>query len=268
VKQVPSRPVSIVLACAAALALDACELTSRELTGTASESWTHAYPISSAAEVSIVNTNGPVEVEAMDAASVEIQVERRVRATTDAAARDMLSRVVIAEDAKPERVSIETQPIRGLLIGVQVEVRYRARVPRSAHVIVRTGNGGVTLTGLTTSCLAHSTNGGITGRGLSGAVEAGTTNGNVAIDLSAVGPEAVRVSTTNGSILLRVPEAARANLTASCTNGRVEVAGLKFEFSEPESRNHAAGRINGGGAPLELTTTNGSIRVHALGSQS
>ena len=109
--------------------------------------------------------------------------------------------------------------------------------------------------------MAHTTNGGVTGTNLTGGVDARSTNGGVNIDIASVGPRGSRCSTTNGGVTLTLPEAAKADLSASCTNGGINVSALdKLEVSE-KSRRHLEGRLNGGGTPIELQTTNGGIRV-------
>jgi hypothetical protein len=55
---------------------------------------------------------------------------------------------------------------------------------------------------------------------------------------------------------------AAADLDASVTNGAISIAGLKFEASD-QSRRRLSGRINGGGTPITLATTNGAIRIGA-----
>jgi hypothetical protein len=60
---------------------------------------------------------------------------------------------------------------------------------------------------------------------------------------------------------LTLPRAARANLSATCTNGAIDVSGVALELMGEQSKRRVRGRINGGGTPVELTTTNGSISV-------
>ena len=60
---------------------------------------------------------------------------------------------------------------------------------------------------------------------------------------------------------LTLPATAKANLSATCANGGISVSEeLKFEATD-KSRRHVEGRLNGGGTPIELRTTNGGIRV-------
>jgi len=95
----------------------ACEMAVVHLAGRASDTWTHTYPLATGGEVRVVNTNGKVEVEGVEGATVEIRAERIARATTDEGARALLPRVVIREDVTPDRVSVETERINGIMIG-------------------------------------------------------------------------------------------------------------------------------------------------------
>lgn len=232
-----------------------------DLAGRATDEWVRTYPLASGGEVRIVNTNGKIEIEGGDGTTVEVRAERIARGATDAAARDLLPRIVIKEDATPDRVSLETQRMNGIMIGVSFEVRYHVKAPKSAAVNVTNTNGQVVLTGLTGKITARTTNGGVRGDGLTGAVDARSTNGQVAIDLASVGADRVALHTTNGGIVLTLPDSAKADVTASVTNGGISVGDFQnLEIGE-KSRRRLEGRLNGGGAPIELQTTNGGVRI-------
>ena len=94
------------------------------LSAQATDEWTHTYPLTAGGEVQIVNTNGRIEVEGVDGSTVEVRAERIARGATDAAARELLPRIVIKEDVKPDRVTIETERMSGIMIGAGFEVRY------------------------------------------------------------------------------------------------------------------------------------------------
>jgi hypothetical protein len=63
---------------------------------------------------------------------------------------------------------------------------------------------------------------------------------------------------------LSVPAAAKADLSAECRNGAVTVEGLTIEPSGEQSRRSVNGRLNGGGPPIDIETTNGAIRIRSL----
>src|SRR5512143_1459293 len=91
----------------------ACDMSLGALAGRATDEWTHRYTLAPGGEVRIVNTNGRIEVEAADGPEVEVRAERVARGATDAAARELLPRITIKEDIKPDHVTLETERISG-----------------------------------------------------------------------------------------------------------------------------------------------------------
>src|ERR1700736_5376238 len=173
------------------VALAGCDVHLRDLSARATDEWTRSYPLKAGGEVRIVNTNGKIDVEGIDGSTVDVRAERIARGATDSAARELLPRIVINEDATPDRVSIETGRLSGIMIGAAFEVRYHVRAPKNAAINVTNTNGQVVLTGLSGKVIAHTTNGGVKGDGLTGGIDARSTNGVVAIDLASVGRDPV-----------------------------------------------------------------------------
>jgi hypothetical protein len=248
------------------VALAACDVHLGDLSARATDEWTRSYPLQSGGEVHIVNTNGKIDVEGIDGSTVEVRAERIARGSTDAAARELLPRIVIKESATPERVSLETERISGIMIGAAFEVRYHVRAPKNATVNVTNTNGQVVLTGLAGKVSARTTNGGVKGDGLTGGVDARSTNGQVAIDLAAVGRDSVTLHTTNGGVTLTLPETAKADLSASVTNGGISVGEFQNLEVGEKSRRRLEAKLNGGGTSIELQTTNGGVRLRPRNS--
>jgi putative adhesin len=256
----------VVLLLPLAVVLAGCDMSLAHLTARATDEWTRTYPLTAGGEVRIVNTNGKIEVQGVDGSTVEVRAERIARGATDAAARDLLPRIVIKEDNTPDRVSLETERMGGIMIGAAFEVRYHVRAPKNAVINVTNTNGQVAVTALDGKVRAHTTNGGVNGKDLTGGVDAQSTNGGVTIDMASVGPDSISLHTTNGGVTLTLPDGAKANLSASCTNGGINVSALdKLEISN-QSRRRVEGLLNGGGTAIELRTTNGGIRVRPRGT--
>jgi len=79
------------------------------------------------------------------------------------------------------------------------------------------------------------------------------------------GTDPVSARTTNGGVVLMLPESAKADVSASCTNGGIVVSpDLTLSVTE-QSRRKLEGRLNGGGASIELQTTNGGVRIKPRG---
>ena len=239
----------------------ACEMAVGPLSGRATDTWTHTYPLATGGEVQVVNTNGKVEIEGVEGAAVEIRAERVARATTNEGARELLSRVVIREDVTPDRVSVRTERMSGIMIGAGFEVRYHVKAPKGATVRATTTNGEIDVAALSGKLIAQTTNGDLNAKDLTGGVDARTTNGDVRIDVASLGADRVELTTTNGSVTLLLPETAKADLSASCTNGGIDVSAVKVDAMGEQTRRRVEGRINGCGTPIQLRTTNGRIRV-------
>jgi hypothetical protein len=230
------------------------------LTGRATENWERTYDLAPGGTFEVRNSNGRVEVEGVDEATVQVRAERIVKSTSDEAAREVLDRLGIDEDVSPDHVSLRTRTLDGIVIGVNTETNYHIRAPRSLTINIRTTNGDVHLTGVEGSTTAQTTNGAITGIDLKGAIEARTTNGAMRIDVDEV-KSPIQLRTTNGGIVLGLPATTAANLSLSAVNGGVSVTGLPFEATGEQTRRRIRGTLNGGGPAIEATTTNGSVRV-------
>ena len=261
-----SRVLRVLAAAPLALAITACDVRLGNLAGRATDEWTHTYPLTAGGQVHIGNTNGKIDIEGVDGNTVEIRAERVARGVTDTAARELLPRIEIKEDVRPDRVSVETARMSGILFGASFEVRYHVRAPKNAVIEASNTNGLVTVSDMSGKVVAHTTNGGVTGKGLSGGVDARATNGGVRIELASVGSERIALRTTNGGVTLTVPETAKADISASCTNGGISVSGVKLEISE-QSRRRLEGKMNGGGTAIELHTTNGGVRLRSKTSE-
>jgi hypothetical protein len=257
----PCRRGAAVLPIVLVFMLAGCEMSVGHLVGRASDEWTRTYPLTAGGELEIVNTNGKIEVEGTDGSTVEIHAERIARAATDAGASELLPRIVIRETVTPDRISIATERMSGLWFGAAFEVRYRVRAPRNAVIRLTNTNGAVSATATSGKLIARTTNGGVTAKDVAGAVDARTTNGGVNVDLASLSGR-VTLQTTNGGVGVTVPADAKADISASCTNGGINLSGLRMETTE-SSRRHVEGRLNGGGTPIELRTTNGGIRVRS-----
>jgi hypothetical protein len=248
-------------------ACSACQRTTRE-EARAVDEWTRSYPLAAGGRVVISNRNGSIEIEGGEGSTVDVRAERVVRATTAKTAGDVLPRIRITEDIKPDLVSIRTEGIEGLLVGVSFDVTYRVRVPAGAGVRVQTSNGDITVTGVSGRLVANSANGNIKGEKLGGGVETRTNNGLTAVDLNALGVDPIVMRGTNGNLELVLPAETDANLTASTVEGEVTVTGLTVEpTGEPGPGRgrgrRLRGRLNAGGTSIELQTVHGNITISA-----
>lgn len=240
-----------------------CDLIAANTRAQAQDEWTRRYEIGATGTLEIENTNGAIDVERGTGTAVVVHAERKARSSSEQAAKELLGRIEIVERPGSGSISLKTNsPALSGIFGGQTEVRYRVQVPPGTRVKAHTTNGHVDVSGVDGDIDAGTTNGHIKGRALSGAIEAETTNGGIDMDVASVASRGVQLETTNGSISLRVPTSARASISASTVNGGINASALELETTE-KGRRKLVARLNGGGAKIQLETTNGGITIGA-----
>lgn len=244
--------------------LAGCDLATADLRAQETTEWRQSYDLGPGGRLEIVNVNGAIEAEPAEGRTIEVVAVKRARGASPDAARDALEQIRIVEDTSADHVRLETvhPKVSGLFGRGGGEVRYTVKVPADAQVSFRTTNGAITVRGLQGSVAARSTNGAILARDIGGSIEASTTNGGVDVDVVRVTDAGVRLSCTNGGITLRLPADAAASISASVTNGGIDAQGLSLDRTESSRRRLDAG-LNGGGPPVQLSTTNGGIKITA-----
>jgi hypothetical protein len=73
----------------------------------------------------------------------------------------------------------------------------------------------------------------------------------------------VKLDCTNGGIKVRLPRDAKATISARITNGGINTENLPIDANGENNRRHFEGRMNGGGARLDVEGVNGGIRLLA-----
>jgi DUF4097 and DUF4098 domain-containing protein YvlB len=144
----------------------------------------------------------------------------------------------------------------------------------------QTSNSTIDLVDVDGDALVHTSNGRIHAERLSGALEAITSNSGVHADLTSPdrgirvetsnGPveltlpagfsREVRVNTNNSSVTLRLPTSVNARVLARTSNSSISTdfdVTMQGEFS----KNHLDATIGSGGPLLDLSTSNGPIRL-------
>lgn len=242
-----------------------CDLAMADYREKATAEWRRTWDLQPGGRVEISNLNGRIDVEPSTGRAVEIVARKTASAASAEAAREALGRIEILESASPSAIRIETKAPShsGLLPRGNMQVAYTVRLPAGTDVAMRTVNGGIELSGLTGRIEAEATNGGVKAREIAGPISARTTNGGVEVDLARLAEGGVKLSCTNGGITLRLPSDAKATISARVTNGGVSATGLDLEQSAGDGRRRLEGRLNGGGAPVEIEGMNGGIRISA-----
>ncbi len=275
-----SKLVLFALILSAGLSVTACDIQAGEggfslgvAAGKAQETWTRSYKLAPGGRLELINTNGKISAEPAEGDSIEVSGVRTAKASSDEAAKELLSKVEMREEVGLSSVRIEVRTPRfSGMSGHSVE--WTIKVPKGVNVDLRTVNGGVRLNGLQGDIAAKTTNGGVSGTGIvSQNVQATAVNGGIEIEfgapLSADGK--IEFETVNGGVEIGLPSESKATISARCVNGGVKVIDLDVKkdtegTSERESKRRLDGTLNGGGARVTLNTVNGGVTVHRVGS--
>jgi DUF4097 and DUF4098 domain-containing protein YvlB len=141
-------------------------------------------------------------------------------------------------------------------------VHYVVSVPSTIKVEAYTTNGGVEVAGVAAGVDCRTTNGRIRISDVGGPVRAESTNGTVEAEVVDLREE-VSLATTNGALRLRLPDGSGAELDARTTNGSIRLDAESDLQPEGPRKNRLHGELAGGGPPVRLRTTNGSITITA-----
>jgi len=141
-----------------------------------------------------------------------------------------------------------------------VQVDFIVHVPAGVSFVARNVNGDVIAEGLASDVRVETVNGDVEIE-TTGAAEASTVNGSIeaAFGVSTLRSD-VEFSTVNGGITLDVPDDFNAELDAEWLNGHLD-SDLPLSLRGRMGRRSARGTLGDGGARLEVSTVNGSIRI-------
>jgi DUF4097 and DUF4098 domain-containing protein YvlB len=241
--------------------------------GKATDTWSRTYTVEQGGRFELINVNGRIIAEAGDGKEIVVEGRRSAKARSDEAAKEMLAKLEIREEVSGTSVRVESRPPRISGFGGH-EIEWTVKVPKGIVVDLRTVNGGVRMNGLSGEIHAKTTNGGVKGSNLVvDSLEASVVNGGVEIELGAPldATDSIDLSTVNGGVAFALPAESRASITARAVNGGVRAAEeLRIEQEEPsserESRRRLTGTMNGGGAKVNVSTTNGGVRLSQTGN--
>jgi hypothetical protein len=129
-------------------------------------------------------------------------------------------------------------------------------------VEVRTSNGHVRAEGIRGAFDATTSNSSIHAAldKVDGAVRVQSTNGGIDLSLPPNAQSAVRAHTSNSGITLHLPGEVNARLSAGTSNSSIS-SDFEMRVRGEISKHHIEGSIGNGGPLIDLSTSNGQIRI-------
>ncbi len=221
------------------------------------------------------NFNGAVDIAGWYQETVDIS------GTKFASTEQMLHAVTIDVVASGDSIRVRT--VRPSGHWGNMGARYTIRVPRRTSLEkIQTSNGSIEVSFIEAPVRLVTSNGRVRADNVQGAIEADTSNGSIRASVNSMEDgRPVRLRTSNGSVELSVEKLGRSDVTVTTSNGSVTVrlpgkisadvrasnsnGSITNEFDDDfkgrSEKHHLDGTIGGGGPLLELTTSNGSIRL-------
>ncbi len=234
-------------------------------------------PASGKVDFELSNINGNVEVIAGSSDKIIIHAEKRVHGPTESGCREVMQKLTV--DIKETGERIKVKQIHSEKMFYDVSINYQVTLPVQMNAFISTTNGNIECTDRTAELELNSTNGSIEVTNCSGVIKANTSNGNInancsssraefetsngtlslRVDLSGSGK--LKAETSNGNVKLSIPKNSNGSFRASTTNGRIDIDDFEKSIRLNKEETDAEGSIGDGSGSINLSTTNGNIKV-------
>jgi len=209
--------------------------------------------------------NGGVTVKGWTRGDVLVRSRIEASAETESAASMVTSRVTIDGSGGQVRA---TGPERAGESNWNVS--YEIFVPQLSDLTLKTNNGGIQISDVRGQIRFDAVNGGVHLKRVMGDITGATVNGGIEVELT--GPawdgRQMDLTTHNGGVTVAMPAHYSARIQTETGMGRVQ---SDFPLPPNAEGNGRARKmdfsVGGGGAPIHITTGNGSIRLKRTESQ-
>ena len=207
--------------------------------------------------------NGGATVKGWTRGDVLVRARIEASAENEGAAAILASRVTIDGSGGQVRATGPESANRAWW-----SVSYEIFVPQLSDLTLKTNNGGITISDVRGQIHFDANNGGVHLKRVVGDVSGATVNGGIQVELAGAmwDGRQMELTTHNGGVTVAIPSHYSARIQAETGMGRIQ-----SDFPLPQDANGRSQRLDfsvgGGGAPIHITTGNGSIRLKKTDSQ-
>ena len=262
---------------------------------------TKHFTTSGMPDLNLHTFDGGIEIRAWDKPDVEVVIEKR------AVTKEAADTIEIRSDQSGNQVTVDATVPKSSGFGVHFNYSRSARLivsaPASANLLAKSGDGSITVEGITGRVELRSGDGSIRGRDLGGDVKAHTGDGSIRLEgvngsldvdtgdgsvvvigklttvraRSGDGGVTVRansgsspaadweITTGDGAIRLELPEPFDAELDAHTGDGSIHMNDVTLSnVSGKIGRNSVRGQLGSGGRLMRLRTGDGSITLNRI----
>ena len=176
----PRLQVTLAGAMLAPLALGACVVRVDSNDFRAREE--KRFQVTGAPDINLTTFDGPIDVRGWDRDEVFVEVEKRGRE------KDAVEQIEVVSEQKGNRITLEArQPggkkyAFGMLTSMSRSAKLIASVPRGSNIVLRTGDGSISIEQVKGRIELRTSDGSITGLDLSGDLLARTDDGGVRLN--------------------------------------------------------------------------------------
>ncbi|MBZ5597311.1 MAG: DUF4097 domain-containing protein [Acidobacteriia bacterium] len=239
------------------------------------DEWKKEFTTSAKPTIRVDANDASIEVQAIDGNKIEARV-------VTSHGKISPNEVRVTDRQSGDRIDLEIhRPSHYFCIGICNEsVRISLQVPRSSNLDLHTGDGHITVDDVKGEVRLDSSDGELIARSLDGMLNADTRDGSIRVsgrfdrldlhtsdgNINAQIASASKMGsswalrTGDGTITLRLPADFSADLDAHTGDGHVS-SDFPITVSGSLKENSLRGRLNGGGALLEVRTGDGDIRL-------
>lgn len=215
------------------------------------------YDLAPGTHVELAGLNGSVTIETSDSKTAEISIERT------ASSQEEMDRRRVLIESTPGTLSIRAEKQNSgffsRFFSSDAHEKVSLKLPRDVSLLAKGINGNVNVAELNGAVELAGINGRIQIARATSAIFKGV-NGNIAVALSRLDQEGVRLNGINGNIDLQLPADANADLDAHGMNGRV-ISDLPNVTIDQSKHGNYSARIGNGGNAIEAKGINGNIRL-------
>jgi hypothetical protein len=244
------------------------------------DEWSKTYNLSGKPDLRVETSDANIRVTTWDQNTIEAKVIVSHYKIGEGGIR-------VEEHQSGDLVEIQVRyPHHGLTVDWgQHRVDVIIQMPREGRVNLRTGDGGIEISGLKGEMDLHSGDGSEKLDGVDGKLHASTGDGHIRadgrfdelelktgdghVDVRALAGSSLaagwRLETGDGNVTLEIPAETAADVDLHTSDGHIDLD-MPVTTEGKLRENEVRGKLNGGGSPLTIRTGDGSIHLRKGGA--